>query len=161
MASRRARAVTKTYVEIDQKLLEETGEIKIISDPIRCPVITTKCPRGQFEVTYTAELFNVMKELGNKKIEVFTWLLDHKDGNNCVNTSLRQMAENLNISYPTAQSAVKTLKEADLLTQKGSVYMISPNLMVKGSQIREAYLMRKFEEMGESNIVEFPESEAM
>jgi len=161
MPSKRAKAVIKTYVEIDQRILEETGEFVPISEPIRCPVVTTKCPRGKFEVTYTAELFNVMKELGNKKIDVFAWLLDNKDGNNCINTSLRQISAELNISYPTVQSAIKTLKEADLLTQQGTVYMISPNLMVKGSQVREAYLMRKYEEMSDSKVINFPESEVV
>ena len=56
---------------------------------------------------------------------------------------------------------MKVLKEAGLLTQQGSVYMISPHLIVKGSQAREAYLMRKYVDMEGSNIVEFPESEAM
>ena len=161
MASNRAKAVEKAYVEIDLKLLQTTGEIKIISEPIICPEVSTKLPRGQFEVTYTAELFNVMKELGNKKIEVFAWLLDHKDGNNSINTSVRQLAKEIGVSTFTVQGAMKTLKEAGLVHQKGSVYMISPNLMVKGSQVREAYLMRKFEAMEETKIIDFPESEAI
>ncbi len=161
MASKRAKAVEKAYVEIDLKLLQATGEIKIIGEPIICPEVSTRVPRGQFEVTYTAELFNVMKELGNRKIEVFAWLLDHKDGNNSINTNLRELAEKTKTSYKTVQQCIAVLKEAGLVHQKGSVYMISPNLMVKGSQVREAYLMRKFEAMEEANVIEFPESEAI
>ena len=161
MASKRAKAKEKAYVEIDLKLLRETGEVKIISEPIICPEISIKLPRGKFEITYTAELLGLMEELGNKKINVLTWLLDHKDGNNCINTSVRDIAKKLKVSPTTVQGTMKVLKEAGLLTQQGSVYMISPHLIVKGSQAREAYLMRKYVDMEGSNIVEFPESEAM
>ena len=156
MASKRAKAKEKAYVEIDLKLLRETGEVKIISEPIICPEISIKLPRGKFEITYTAELLGLMEELGNKKINVLTWLLDHKDGNNCINTSVRDIAKKLKVSPTTVQGTMKVLKEAGLLTQQGS-----PHLIVKGSQAREAYLMRKYVDMEGSNIVEFPESEAM
>jgi len=137
----------KAYIEIDLELLESTGEVRIIGSPIIAPTLTTKVPRGKFEITYTAELFNIMKELGNRKIEVFAYLLDNKDGNNSINITNTQIAEKTGISRKTVIETMKILQEANLIARHNSVVMISPNLMVKGNQLREAWLMRKYEEI--------------
>lgn len=150
MGSKRPPAVSrKAYIEIDLDLLQTTGELRLIGDPIIAPTITHRVPRGKFEVTYTAELFGLLEKLGNKKIEVFSYLLDKKDGNNCVNTSIRSIAKETSTSIQTVQSTINILRESGLITRKGSVYMISPSLMVKGNNIREAWLMQRYEEMSE------------
>ena len=158
MSAKRPPAVQeRAYIEIDLKTLKETGEIVLKGAPIIAPTITEQVPRGKFEVTYTAELFNILKDLGNKKIEVLSYLLDNKDGNNCLNTSVRDLAKATNTSTKTVQETINVLRDANLLRRKGSVYMISANLMLKGNQIREAYLMRKFEELpdpDEEDIIE-------
>lgn len=155
MPSKRPPACqTKAYVEIDAALLNSTGEIRIISEPIIAPTITSKIPRGKFEITYTAELFDIMKELGNKKIEVLSYILDNKDGNNQLNMTNKELATTLNISRPTVIDTLKILSDANLVRRKGSVIMVSPNLMVKGNQLREAWLMRKFEEIDEQKELE-------
>lgn len=142
------------YVEIDLQLLETTGEIKIISEPIIAPTITEKVPRGKFEITYTAELFNIIKMLGNKKIEVLSYILEHKDGNNSLNITNTELAIATNASRPTVIDTMKILQEADLISRKGTVIMVSPRLMIKGNQLREAWLMRKYEEISDKNIKE-------
>lgn len=148
MPAKRPPAITKKcYIEIDYQTLQTTGEIKILSDPIVMPEITTIVPRGKFEVTYTAELFDIMKVLGNKKMDVFCYLLDNKDGQNQINTTQRKIAKATDCSVVTVNETIRTLMDAGLLTRQGTVYMVSPNLMVKGNQVREAYLMRKFIEM--------------
>lgn len=141
----------RAYVEIDLNLLRSTGEIKITSSPIIAPTITTKVPKGKFEITYTAELFDIMKELGNKKIEVLSYILDHKDGNNSLNMTNTELAENVGCSRPTVVEAMKILMEANLIKRHNSVIMVSPSLMVKGNQLREAWLMRKYEEISEKD----------
>lgn len=146
-ANRPPACKTRAYVEIDLELLKATGEIKIISAPIIAPTITEKVPRGKFEITYTAELFDIMKTLGNKKIEVLSYILDHKDGNNSLNMTNTQLAEQTNVSRKTVIETMKTLTDAGLVGRQGTVIMVSPKLMVKGNQLREAWLMRKFEEI--------------
>lgn len=148
MGAKRPPALQKrAYVEIDLERLESTGEIRIVSSPIIAPTITEKVPRGKFEITYTAELFDIMKSLGNKKIEVLSYMLDHKDGNNSLNMTNAQLAKAVGASRPTVIETMKTLSEAGLVGRQGSVIMISPKLMVKGNQLREAWLMRKYEEI--------------
>lgn len=148
-ANRPPACKNKAYVEIDLGLLESTGEIRIISAPIIAPTITTKVPRGKFEITYTAELFDIMKTLGNKKIEVLSYILDHKDGRNSLNATNTQLAKLTGISRKTVVETMKILQEAELIKRQNSVILISPRLMVKGNQLREAWLMRKYEEIDE------------
>lgn len=146
--AKRAPAIQdKVYVEIDRVAYEQHGVFEPIGTPIYAPTVTTKVPRGQFEVTYAGVLFDIMRELGNRKIRVFAWLLDHKDGNNQLNVTQREIADKTDTSLPTVNDTIKTLVNAGILKRKGTVYMFSPGLMIKGSQLREAYLMRKFEEI--------------
>ena len=137
----------RAYVEIDLDLLESTGEIRIVGNPIIAPTITTHVPRGKFEITYTAELFNIMKELGNKKIEVLSYILDHKDGNNSLNMTNVQLAKTVGVARQTVVDTMRVLQSANLVTRDNSVIMVSPQLMVKGNQLREAWLMRRYEEI--------------
>lgn len=148
MSAKRPPAISKrAYIEIDLALLESTGEVRIIGEPIIAPTITERVPRGKFEVTYTAELFDIMKTLGNKKIEVLAYILDHKDGNNSLNMSNIELSKTIGVARQTVIDTVHILQDADLATRKGTVLMISPRLMVKGNQLREAWLMRKYEEI--------------
>lgn len=153
-AKRPPSCAKKAYVEIDIELLQSTGEIRIISAPIIAPTITTKVPRGSFEITYTSELFGILEKLGNKKIQVLSFILDHKDGNNTLNMTNTELAERTKISRKTVVETINILRDADLLQRKGSVIMISPNLMVKGNQLREAWLMRKYEEIHDNEEYE-------
>jgi DNA-binding transcriptional ArsR family regulator len=146
-ANRPPACQKKAYIEIDLDQLQETGEICPIGTPIIAPTITQKVPRGKFEIAYTAELFSIMEKLGNRKIQVLSYILDNKDGNNCLNMTNSQLATAIGVSRPTVIDTVKILQDAGLVRRKNSVIMVSPHLMIKGDQIREAYIMRKFEEL--------------
>ena len=148
MSSKRPPAIQrKGYIEIDLQHFYETGEIITIGEPIIAPEITPKIPRGNFEIVYTAELFGILEKLGNKKIQVLSYLLDHKDGQNSLNVTNTELAKDIGVARKTVVETMKVLENADLLRRKGSVIMFSANFMVKGSRLREAYLMHKFEEM--------------
>lgn len=148
MPAKRPPAVQKkAYIEIDLNHLYETGEVRTIGEPIIAPTVTTKVPRGKFEIVYTAELFGILDKLGNKKIQVLSYLLDNKDGSNCLNMTNTDIAKNIGVARKTVVETMKVLESADLLHRKGTVVMLSANFMVKGNQLREAYLMQKFEEM--------------
>ncbi len=148
MSSKRPPAVQKRgYIEIDLNRLYETGEIQTIGEPIIAPTVTTRVPRGKFEIVYTTKLFGILDKLGNKKIQVLSYLLDHKDETNQLNMTNTEIANNIGVARKTVIETMKVLESADLLHRKGTVVMLSANFMVKGNRIREAYLMQKFEEL--------------
>lgn len=159
MGAKRPPAVqTKAYVEIDLDLLSETGEVRIVGEPIIAPVITTKVPRGKFEIVYTSDLYEIVDKLGNQKMQVLKYLLENKDNNNCLNMTNTQLANAIGCSRPTVIETIKIMTDAQLLRRENSLIMISPNLMIKGNQAREAYLMRKYEAMDTENDKEIIES---
>ena len=153
MSAKRPPAIQKrAYVEIDPDALDTTGEVKIIGSPFIAPTYETKVPRGKFEIVYTAELFGIMEKLGNKKIQVLSYLLDNKDGSNSLNMTNTEIAKEAKVSRKTVVETMKILEQADLIHRKNSVVMFSANFMVKGNQMREAYLMHKFREMDTKTI---------
>ena len=159
MPSKRPPAVQKTgYIEIDLKHYYETGEVIAIGEPIIAPTITTKIPRGNFEIVYTAQLFDILKKLGNRKIRVLNYLLDEKDATNCLNMTNTELSQKTGVSRKTVVDTMNVLSDAGLVKRKGTVIMLSPNFMVKGSRIREAYLMHKFVEMQEAEKMPILES---
>lgn len=150
MPSKRPPAIQeKAYVEIDLKELRENGNVVIIGDPIIAPMITTRVPKGNFEIVYTADLFEIVEKLGNQKMQVLKYLLENKDAYNQVNASNTELAKAVGCSRPTVIDTLKIMSDAGLVQRKNSVIMISPNLMIKGNRMREAYLMRKYEEISE------------
>lgn len=153
----------KCYVEIDENLLHETGEIKIIGEPIHAPEQNTTVPRGAFEIAYLASICDILDQLGNKKIKVLQYILKHKDSSNCLNMTNSQLADAVGCSRPVVIDTIKMLTDAGVLTRKNTVIMLSPRFIVKGDAQREGYLMRKFteakseaEETRQSNVVELP-----
>ena len=150
MPSKRPPAVQeKAYIEIDLNALRSTGDIVLVGDPIIAPMITTRVPKGNFEIVYTADLFEIVEKLGNQKMQVLKYLLENKDGFNQVNATNTELAEKVGCSRPTVIETLKIMSDAGLINRKNTVIMISPNLMIKGNRNREAYLMRKYEEISE------------
>lgn len=147
----------KYYVEVDKQLLEDTGEIKIVGSPINVAEQEQSTPRGGFEIAYMSALFDIFDQLGNQKMKVLKYLLKNKDGMNCLNISQRQLATETGVGLTTVNATMKLLKEAGVITQKGSVIRLSARVFVKGDAKKEAYIMRKFvEEQEESKIIPMP-----
>ena len=102
MPSKRPPAVQeKAYIEIDLNALRSTGDIVLVGDPIIAPMITTRVPKGNFEIVYTADLFEIVEKLGNQKMQVLKYLLENKDGFNQVNATNTELAEKVGCSRPT------------------------------------------------------------
>lgn len=148
MSAKRPPAIQKEcYIRVDYDALRESGELVPIGEPFVAPTITSKVPRGKFEIVYTADLFDIVDKLGNQKMQVLKYLLENKDGNNCLNMTNTQLAKAIGCSRPTVIDTLKIMADADLIKRENSVIMVSPNLMIKGNQQREAYLVRKYEEI--------------
>lgn len=141
---------SKAYVEIDPVALQTTGEIKIISEPVIAPEITNNVPRGGFEIAYLASICDILDKLGNKKIKVLQYLLKNKDGQNCLNITQAELCAKVGCSRQIVYETIKMLTDAGALTKKGTVYRLSPRVIVKGDAQREGYIMQKFVEEREA-----------
>lgn len=142
----------EAYVKIDNNLLQTTGEIKIIGQPIEADEIVTKVRRKGFEITYLAYLFDVFDQLGGQKYKVFKYIVEHKSSDNTLIITNRELAANCNVSTQTVTQALKLLKEKGLIATRTGAIMILPKIAHKGNDRKEAFLMRKFETFEEDFI---------
>lgn len=135
----------EAYVQIDSRALHETGEIKIIGEPIEAEQVVKKVPRNGFEITYLAYFCDLFDKLGGKKYTVFKYIIEHKNSDNQLVITMRELAEKTNTSTKTVNDTIKLLREAGLISTRTGAIMLYPRLSMRGSDRKEAYLMQKFE----------------
>ena len=136
------------YVQIDLQALHETGEVKVISEPIVADASITKCDRNGFEITYLAYLFDVFDQLGGQKYKVFKYIVEHKSADNTLIITNRELAKKCDVSTKTITETLKLLKEKGLIATRTGAIMVLPKIAHRGKVGREQFLMHKFEEFG-------------
>lgn len=136
------------YMQIDLPAYLETGELKLVGEPIIADTSITKCDRNGFEITYLAYLFDVFDQLGGQKYKVFKYIVEHKSSDNTLIITNRELAQKCNVSLKTAQDCIRLLKEKGLIATRTGAIMVLPKIAHKGTSNREQYLMHKFEEFG-------------
>lgn len=145
MKVKKGNVDNKWYAEIDP-CFESTGEIKIVGEPVNVAQQEQIVPRGGFEIAYMSALFEIFDKLGNRKMQVLKYILEHKDGMNCLNITNSELAEKVPCSRQTVVDTMKLLTDAGMVARKGTVIRLNPHVVVKGSQQKEGYIMRKFVE---------------
>lgn len=135
----------EAYVRIDSKALNETGEIKIIGEPIEADEVVKKVQRNGFEITYLAYFCDLFDKLGGKKYVVFKYIIENKNSENQLIITNRELATKCNVGINTVTETLKLLKTANLISVRTGAIMLLPKLAHRGSDRKEAYLMQKFE----------------
>lgn len=122
---------------------ERTGE------KIKAQTIVKRLDRKGFEITYLAYLFELFDILGNKKMQVFRYILENKNYDNQLMITTRELAEKAKVTYLTAQRTLVLLEERGLIKRRTGGLMIIPKIAHKGDTNREKNLMIKFKEFRE------------
>lgn len=148
------------YIQIDLKSLHETGEIKIIGEPIVADTSVTKVDRNGFEITYLAYLFDVFDQLGGQKYKVFKYIIENKSSENTLIITIRELAQKADVSYRTAVEALKLLKKKELISTRTGAIMILPKIAHRGNKGREQYLMQKFREFEAGELEELKKTQS-
>lgn len=148
------------YIQIDLKSLHETGEIKIIGEPIVADTSVTKVDRNGFEITYLAYLFDVFDQLGGQKYKVFKYIIENKSSENTLIITIRELAQKADVSYRTAVEALKLLKKKELISTRTGAIMILPKIAHRGNKDREQYLMQKFREFETGELEELRKNQS-
>jgi DNA-binding transcriptional regulator YhcF (GntR family) len=134
----------EAYVRIDTALLQNTGEVKIIGEPIIADEVVTKVQRKGFEITYLAYFFDIFDELGGQKYKILKYILENKDYNNTLIITVRELAAKTKTSTNTVNGALKLLRERGIIKTRVGSIMLLPKVALKGSSEKEMHLMRKF-----------------
>ena len=133
------------YVQINAASYLVNNIITPIGEPINVGAEMKKKIRGGFEIINLKSLCTVLSVLGNSKLLVLKYLLEHKDGMNCINISQEEIARELQLSPQTVNSTFKYLIEEKLLARNHCVYRISSRLIVKGTRKKEGYISEEFQ----------------
>lgn len=121
---------------------QATGEIREV-DTFEKPV-----GRGNgFMITYLAEIINLIETLGNKKMLVVKYILEHmsKTENTLIRTQ-REIADALGMSTKTVNETLKLLADAGIIERRTGAIMVSPKLMNNWKAPKEASMMIKYYE---------------
>lgn len=118
-----------------------TGEV------ITANQIIKKTDRNGFMITYLSAIINLIESLGNRKIQVVKYILENIDkSTNTLIITNRELARDSKVSLDTVSKTLLILKKAKIITTRTWAIMISPELVHKGSQSKEQYLLTKFQE---------------
>ena len=125
---------------------EEVFINKKTGEEIKAQTIVKRLDRNGFEITYLAYLFELFDILGNKKMKVFSYILKHKNADNQLIITTREIAEKAGVSLKTAHDTLKILEEKGLIRCRTGSLMVIPKIAHRGSKNREENLMIKFKE---------------
>lgn len=123
---------------------KDTGEVREV-DTFEKPVGRTK----GFMITYLAEIINMIETLGNKKMLVVKYILEHmsKTENTLIITT-RELAKKCNVGHNTVIDTLKLLEDAKIIERRTGAIMVSPRLMNNWKANKEASMMIKYYEFG-------------
>lgn len=127
------------------RINEETGEIQIIGDTIECDQVLKKVERQGFEITYLSYFFDLFDKLGGQKYKVLKYIIEHKNAENQLIITNRELAKKCEVGINTVTETLKLLREANLIRTRHGSIMLVPKLAHRGSSKKELYLMQKFE----------------
>ena len=125
---------------------EEVFINKKTGEEIKAQTIVKRLDRNGFEITYLAYLFELFDILGNKKMKVFSYILKHKNADNQLIITTRELAEKAGVALSTAHETIKILQEKGLIRCRTGSLMVIPKIAHRGSKNREENLMIKFRE---------------
>jgi len=106
-----------------------------------------------FHKVWIDDLINILNLIGGKKLEVFKYLMNEMNpSNNYIVATYEKIKKDTKISYQTIRDTLKVLIETNFLKRvSNGVYMVNPDVIVKGnSNKREALLIKyiKIDEQG-------------
>ena len=122
----------------------DTGEIIETTDIIK------KTDRNGFMITYLSALINLIDKLGNKKMEVVKYILEHMDkSTNTLIITTTELSKKSKVSRQVVSDTLKILENANIIVRRTGAIMIHPELIHRGDARKEKNLLARFEEFGE------------
>lgn len=123
---------------------KETGEEIVTDDVIK------KTGRNGFMITYLSAIVQLIDNLGNKKMQVVKYILENMDkSTNTMIITTRELAIKSKTSRQTVIETLKILEEAQIIARKTGAIMIHSNLIHRGNESKEKYLLARFQEWGD------------
>jgi len=126
----------------------ETGEIK------ECIVVEKNIEQDfNFFKVWLLDLVNILEIVGNKKIKVINYIFNNLNTQkNLFVGTQDQISKEIGVSRVVVNQTFKILIESGLLIKKNNaVYMINPNIIVKGNTNKRLSLLIEYNEIRNKN----------
>ena len=95
-------------------------------------------------------MINLIDRLGNKKMQVVKYILENMDkSTNTLIITTRELSSKTKVSKPVVLDTLKILEDAKIIARRTGAIMIHSDLVHRGSEEKEKYLLARFEEFGE------------
>lgn len=137
-------ANTQTLVGEQKRHLidRDTGE-EIIVDQISKRVYGSK----QFWKCYLMDFLTVLGIIDSKQLDIFIYIVENTDqARNLFIGTQRDIAKNTNSSIQTVSTIIKKLIDNNFIVKKqNGVYMVNPNLLMKGNDHKRQILLSYYE----------------
>ncbi len=107
----------------------ETGEIQTMN------MVSIEERDCNFHKLWLSHVIEALDMIGNQKISLCLWILDHLDRENRLIYTYRRIEKETGISYKTIAETMKTLMDSNFLTQiQSGVYQVNPDIIFKGGK---------------------------
>lgn len=124
----------------------DTGEV------IETDEVIKKTSRNGFMITYLSAIIQLIDTLGNKKMQVVKYLLANMEkSTNTLIITTRELAQKSGVSVQTVVDTLKTLEDAQIIARRTGAIMIHSNLVHRGNEGKEQYLLARFQQFDNSN----------
>ena len=98
-------------------------------------------------ITYLSTMINLIDRLGNKKMQVVKYILENMDkSTNTLIITTRELSNKTKVSKPVVLDTLKILEDAKIIARRTGSIMIHSDLVHRGNEKKEKYLLVRFEE---------------
>lgn len=146
-------ADTQTLIgERKRELIDtQTGEV------IHVDQITKRAYGAKnFWKMYLMDFLSVLGIIDNKQLDIFIYIAENtSQSNNLFIGTYKQISKDVGVSEPTIAKLMKKLQENNFIKKKqNGVYLVNPNIMMKGNDTKRQILLNYYEENKPLNSVE-------
>lgn len=128
-----------TFQGVQRLVNTETGEV------IDAQVVTKVAGDAGFHKIWLAEILDLVEEVGNAKMRVLMWLLEHADNQNQVWATWQEISEATQVSRRTVAALMSALRDANVITEvRRSVWRLNPSVIFKGDHNKRMAVLVKF-----------------
>lgn len=104
----------------------------------------------------------VLDKIGNQKIRVFIWILEHISWDNKLPYTFRQLSKETGTSYAVVARTMKDLQEIDFLRKHNTgMYMVNPDIIFRGTYQRRCRVAMEYDRLGHQHQVDSYEDDLL
>lgn len=132
------------YIGTQKFVNSETGEI------VELQVQEIAEKDFNFSKVWMRQYLLTMDLIGNQKIRVANWIIDHLDRDNRLICTFRRIADETGISLFTVRETMSALQEANFLKKiQNGAYMVNADIYFKGGHNKRLNVMSIYRDAGE------------